>query len=190
MTTTAQQTALEKASIRVAYFIELHFVSGIIRLCNSGQSYVWGSHDWLGLGLLGKISPMEESAGVNSTAMTFTLNVTQYAILALAVGSVEDYRGQVAKLYFCPLDDQFRFIDTPELCWSGLMDTMVVSVDGEAGQIALKCETSVYGLKRRSPQRLNPAQHKQRHPGDTGLDYVTDLIARPQLWLSKKFQAA
>jgi hypothetical protein len=68
------------------------------------------------------------------------------------------------------------------------MDTVVVGVDGEQGKAILKCETSAYGLKRRPSLRLNAAQQKQKYPTDTGLDYLTDLIANPQLWLSKKFQ--
>jgi len=120
--------------------------------------------------------------------MMFGLNVTNVSLLALALGTVEDYRGRAAKLYFCPLDENGVLIDTPELCWRGIMDVMSIGVDGEEGQITLKCETSAYGIKRRASLRLNAAQQKQRYPTDTGFDYLTDLIANPQMWLSKKFQ--
>jgi hypothetical protein len=43
-------------------------------------------------------------------------------------------------------------------------------------------------LKRQPALRLNAAQQKKRYPTDTGFDYLTDLIANPQVWLSKKFQ--
>ncbi|MFA6121924.1 MAG: hypothetical protein WCT35_04925 [Sideroxydans sp.] len=188
MTTTAQQTALESPVARVVYFAELHFVSGTLRLCTALQTINWGGYDWLGMGLVGSISPVEEGAGLTSSALNFTLNIADASVLALALGTVEDYRGQPAKLYFCPLDEQFRLIDTPEICWRGIMDTVAVGVDGETGQVTLKCETSAYGIKRRQPLRLNSAQQKQRHPGDTGFDFLNDLLARPQLWLSKKFQ--
>ena len=68
------------------------------------------------------------------------------------------------------------------------MDLMAVAVEGEEGKVTLKCETSAYGLKRVPALRLNAAQHKKRHPNDTGLDYLTDLIASPTVWLSQKFQ--
>lgn len=188
MTTTAQQTALEKPVAREAWFVELQFAGGTVRVCSFGQTFTWGGYDWIGLGAVGRISPLDESAGVASSSMTFSLNVAQVSILALALGPVEDYRGLPAKLYFCPLDESGVLIDTPELCWRGLMDTMQVGVDGEEGQVALKCETSAYGLKRRPSLRLNAAQQKQRYPTDTGFDYLTDLIANPQMWLSRKFQ--
>lgn len=188
MTTSAQQTALEKPVVHAAWFVEFFFVSGTLRLCSYGATYTWGGYDWIGLGSLGKISPVDEASGVASSAMMFGLNVAQPSVLALAVGNVEDYRGQPAKLYFCPLDENGVLIDTPEICWAGLMDSMSVGIDGEEGQITLKCETSSYGLKRRPSMRLNAAQQKQRHPTDTGFDFLNNLIAQPQLWLSRKFQ--
>lgn len=188
MTTSAQQTALEKTKVNTAWFVELQFVSGTIRVCSYTQTFTWGGYDWSGLGSLGKISPVDESAGAGASAMMFGLNIAQTSLLALALGNVEDYRGQPAKLYFCPLDENGALIDTPEICWRGTMDTVSVGIDGEEGQIALKCETSAYGLKRRPSMRLNAAQQRQRQPGDSGFDFLNSLLANPQLWLSKKFQ--
>lgn len=189
MTTTAQQTALEKPVAGAAWFVELDFLNGTVRVCSYSQNYTWGGYEWLGLGSIGSISAVEESMGVSSSAMTFGLHVAQNTLLALAVGSVEQYRGRAAKLYFCPLNENGVLVDTPEICWRGVMDIMSVGIDGEEGQIALKCETSAYGLKRRSLHRLNAAQHKIKNPTDTGLDYLNDLIATPAVWLSKAFQA-
>jgi hypothetical protein len=186
-----QQAALEKAKVGVAVFLELQFVSGTLRLCNYTSTFTWGGNDWQGLGSLGSVSALDESAGVGSSAMTFGLNITSAALLAIGVGAVEDYRGQPAKLYFTPLDENdvpiFNDAGEPDQCWRGTMDVISTGVDGEDGQIVLKCETSAFGLKR-SSLRLNAAQQKQRYPTDTGFDYLTDLIANPQVWLSKKFQ--
>lgn len=188
MPTTDQQTSLEKPVCRTVYFVELSFASGVARASTAGNNFTWGGYDWIGLGGIGGISAVEESIGLASSKVDFTLNAAQSSLRALAVGPVEDYRGRSSKLYFCALDEQFRMIDTPELCWRGIMDTMTLGVDGESGRIALKCETSAYGLKRRPSLRLNAAQQKKQYPADTGFDYLTDLLAQPQLWLSKRFQ--
>lgn len=188
MTTLDQQAASEKSRADTAWFLELQFSSGTARLCSYTQTYPWGGYDWIGLGSVGSISAIEESAGIGSSPMMFGLNVAQASILELAVGPVEDYRGRPAKLYFCPLTEVGALIDTPERCWSGTMDVMTVGASGEEGQISLKCETSAFNLKRRSSARINDAQQRQRHPGDTGLQYLNDLIGKPQLWLSRKFQ--
>ena len=188
MTTVDQQAALERPKATVAYFVELHFAAGVSRICSYSNTFSWGGYDWIGLGLVGSISPVEETAGVASSAMTFGLDVVNSPMLAIAVGDVENYRGRSAKLYFCPLTENGVLIDEPEICWRGIMDTMIAGADGEEGQITLKCETSAYGIRRRQSLRLNAAQQKQRHPTDTGLDYLTDLIAKPQLWLTVRFQ--
>lgn len=187
--TAPQQTALEQPVARKAYFVELQFLSGTSYISTLGQTVTWGGHDWLGLGALGTISQVEESDGIASKPVNFTLNLAQPAWLSLAVGSVEEYRGRPAKMYMCPLDEGFVLIDTPVACWNGTMDTIAVGVNEEGdGQITLKGETAAFGLKRKSTLRMNAAQQKKKYPSDTGFDYLNTLIAEPQTWVSVAFQ--
>jgi hypothetical protein len=187
--TTDQQTELEKSVTRVVYFAEFHFASGTLYLSSAMQTITWGGHDWIGLGSIGAIGAVEEADSLDAKSLDFTLNVAQTSLLAEAVGNVDDYRGRTAKLYMCPLDEQFRLIDTPQRCWSGSMDQMSVGIDADGkGQIALRCETAAYGMKRRPALRINAAQQGKKYPNDTSFNYQNDLIARPQLWLSKNFQ--
>jgi hypothetical protein len=187
-TTVPQQAALEKAVVRVAYFAEFAFASGTLRVCNINQTVTWGGFDWSGLGQLGSISPVEESDGLNSSALNFTLNLAQPSLLAEAAGAVEDYRGKPAKLYMCPLDESYQLIDTPQICWRGTMDMVTLGIDGGSGSIVLKCETASYGLKRRPSLRMNASQQKQKYPTDRGFDYLADLLASPEKWVSILFQ--
>ena len=188
MTTAAQNAELAKPVVRVVYFVEFQFASGTSRLSTANIPLTWGGYEWSGLGTIGTISPIEESDGLESKSLNFTINAAQQAWLALSVGPVEEYRGRAAKMYMCPLDEAFRMVGTPEKCWAGVMDTLSVGVNDESGTITLRCETSAYGLKRRPAFRLNAAQHKKDHPTDTGLDYLNDLISNPAVWLSVKFQ--
>jgi hypothetical protein len=186
MTTAAQNAELAKPVTRVVYFCEFQFSSGTARLCNSNMDLGWGGYQWSGIGTLGEISQIEESDGLESRPLNFTINAAQPSWLALAVGPVEEYRGRDARVYMCPLDENFIMVGNPEQCWSGLMD--MLSVDFDSAKITLKCETSSYGLKRRPTFRLNAAQHKVKNPTDTGLDYLNDLISNPAVWLSANFQ--
>lgn len=189
---TDQQTALEQPVVRLVYFAEFHFLSGIVYVCSLNQTISWGGYDWIGLGQISSISAIEEKAGTSSAALNFQLNIAQAEWLSLAAGAVEEYRGRDAKLYACPLNTGFGLIDTPQICWRGTMDTMSPGITGKQGEatgvINLKCETSAHGLKRKSSLRLNAAQQKQRHPSDTGFDYLVDLLSAPAPWLSKRFQ--
>jgi hypothetical protein len=188
MLSDAQKTALSSPVARTVYFIELQFLGSTQYICSANQSIVWGGNTWLGLGTIGSISAIEESDGLESKPLTFTINAAQPTWLALAVGPVEQYRGRVAKMYFCPLDESYQMVGTPEICWRGIMSVISVGIEGEEGKIQLRCETSAYGLKRQSSLRMNPSQQRKKYPADAGFDYLPDLIANPQTWLSKKFQ--
>ena len=188
MTSTAQNTELAKPVTRIVYFVQFEFTTSTARMSTANFPITWGGNEWAGVGSIGSIGAVQESDGLESRPLAFTINAAQPSWLALAVGPVETYRGRPAKLFMCPLDESFQMVDTPVQCWAGLMDMVTVGIDGDSGSITLKCETSAYGLKRRPSLRLNAAQQKKTHPTDTGLDYLTSLIADPQVWLSKRFQ--
>lgn len=187
-TSAAQDTELAKSVTRTVYFVEFYFAGGTSRLCTANQALTWGGYTWSGVGSLGTIGTVEESDGLEAKALTFTINAAQSSWMALAIGSVDEYRGRAAKMYMCPLDESFVMVGTPVQCWSGLMDMVSVGLNENSGTITLKCETSAYGLKRRQPFRLNAAQQKKDNPTDTGFDYLNDLIAKPSVWLSARFQ--
>lgn len=190
--TSGQQDELEKPVTRIAYFVKFEFLTATVYLSSLQQTVTWGGHDWIGLGGIGGITPVDQKTGTASQALTFQLNMAASDLLAVGVGAVEEYRGRGATLYFCPLGEAFTLVDTPVVCWRGTMDTMVSSIEGgredAKGTISLKCETSAYGLKRRSNLRMNAAQQKQRYPNDTGFDFQTALIANPGTWISVRFQ--
>lgn len=185
-----QQTELEKPVTRVVYFVELQLSTGTQRISTFNQPITWGGYTWSGFGQLVNISQVQEEEGSEAKGIDLTIVAAESSWLALAIGPVEEYRGLPIKLYMCPLDNSFQLIGTPVQVWRGTMDMVVISVDenGEGG-VNIKCETSAFSLKRRPVFRINAAQQKQKYPTDTGFDYLTDLIANPQLWLSKKFQA-
>lgn len=188
MTTPSQNAELAKAVTRVVYFVEFQFLDFTARLSTTNFPITWGGFEWSGVGSIGTIGAVEESDGMESRPLNFTINAAQPAWLALAIGDAETYRGRPAKMYMCPLNESFQLVDTPVRCWAGVMDMVSVSINGDSGSITLKCETSAFGLKRRPSLRLNAAQQKKAHPTDTGFDYLTDLIANPSVWISKRFQ--
>lgn len=187
--TAPQQTELEKPVVRAAYFLELQFQGGTSRLCNFNQTITWGGYDWSGLGQVLSLGNVEAAEGADPRALSVTIAAAQSAWLAAAVGPVEEYRGRPAALYMAPLDENYKLVGTPVLAWRGIMDTVAIGIDGDEGSVQIKCETAAYALKRRPVYRINAAQHKLRYPGETGLDYLIDLLANPKLWLSRRFQA-
>lgn len=187
MTTTAQKAQYSKALVSIVYFVELRFRSGTQYVCSWNYSITWGGHDWLGLGTIGDISAAEESETVEPKSLTFGLS-SPSSYLYLAVGDVEEYRGRQVIVYIAPLDDNGAVIDTPEVCWRGVMEDMSVSANGNDGKIDLKAENAMAALARKKVLRMNSAQQKYFYPSDTSFDYLPDLISKPQQWLSRRFQ--
>lgn len=183
-----QQTALEAPVVRTIYFVEFDFLSATQRLSNSNLTVSWGGYEWTGLGNLGGVSAIEEEDGIDAKSLTFTLNAAIPANIALSAGDVREYRGRAVRMYMCPLDEQFRLVGEPIICWRGFMDIMSIGIEEDNSAIALKCETSAYSLKRKPALRMNAPQQKKKYPTDTGFDYLNGLISEPQTWLSKKFQ--
>lgn len=189
MTITAgQQAELERPAPKVAYFMELQFTTATQYLSTWNRDYTWNSQLWRGLGGLVSVTAISESESTVSNSLSFNLNAADPSWIALSVGDDAVYRRGLALLYMCPIGDDGLLVDTPELCWRGRMDTVAVAVNEDSGSISLKCETAAYAFKRRPTLRINASQQKKVYPTDTGFDYLEDLIAKPQLWLSKKFQ--
>lgn len=183
-----QQTELEKVTTRTVYFLELQFSGGTQRISTWNQPITWGGYTWSGLGQLIGMGNIDEGEGTEPKGISFKI-AAESSWLAAAIGPVEEYRGLPIKLYMCPLDESFVIVGTPVLCWRGVMDTVTIGIDGEEGAVEIKAETAALSLKRIPVYRVNSAQQKSRYPTDTGFDYLVDLIANPQLWLSKKFQS-
>jgi hypothetical protein len=183
-----QQSELERPAPKVVYLMELQFVGTPQYLSTWNRNFTWDSRLWVGLGGLVSIGRITESESVTSSALSFNLNAADLAWISLAVGNDAIYRNRLALLYMCPIGDDGSLVDTPQLCWRGRMDAVVVGVNGSTGSISVKCETAAYAFKRRPTLRINAVQHRKVYPTDTGLDYLTDLLAKPQTWLSKRFQ--
>lgn len=186
--TVNQDNAFASSFVNVVYFIEFQFKSATTYLSTANFNIDCGGHTWLGFGEAGAISDVQQTESMETSSVTFTLNIAQLEWLAIALGDVDEYRGKPVKLYMCPLTNNYQLIDTPVLLWKGYIDTMGAGVSGEEGSISLKCESSAYGLKRLPTYRMNKAQWAKYHPTDKGMQYIESLISDDFKWLTKRFQ--
>lgn len=184
-----QQTALEGRYFTIAVFLYLDFSGGIIRVSTWNHDLVWGSNTWTGLGKFVSISDAKESEKIETQPIDINLSIADSAILALAIGEAESYRGRAAYAYMCPMEDG-ALIGTPIQCWSGTMDIVTVSYGADGGgAISLRAKPTSDRLSRPSTFRVNHQLQQQLVLStDLGFEYQEDLIANPQLWLSRKFQ--
>jgi hypothetical protein len=182
---------LASQQVPTAYFMELDFLGGMIRLTTWSVSILWGGFTWTGLGAVVSLSKIATSERPQYPALDIGLSVQNPTILGLARGNVENYRGRDANLYRYILSDDNTYLGDPELGWAGEMSQVRIDTgDGrtKAASITLRCEQRGRAQRNSTSLRLVSAQQEQRFPGDTALRRKEELIAKPQLWLSKKFQ--
>jgi hypothetical protein len=181
----------------VAWLAELDFAAGMQRWCTAPGSITSGGYTWTGLGLFAGVGNLTEGADSAAEQITLSLSVVDPAMLALAMGQVEGYRGRAARLYLQLLDATCQPVGSPVKRWAGVMNKVQIerrpaepeSTQDGTGTINLLCTRSGMARARHSTGlRLTDAQQRARYPGDTGLQYVRTLIEQPARWLSKEFQ--
>lgn len=178
-----------------AWLIDLDFSGGMVYVTTAPVNVPYGGNTYIGLGNLATVSQVGESEDTSAEKITLGLSLANGAMLAAVMGDASTYRGRAAVLRLQLFSETFAPIGTPVKRWSGYMDPARITRgrSGDAGaptgRIEIPCTRS--GMARaRNYQGLRHthAQQQQRYPGDLGLQYMQDLIEKPALWLSKRFQ--
>jgi hypothetical protein len=180
----------------IAYLIELVFTTGTQRVTTAPQAVVSGGNTWTAVGAQADVSALSQSEDPSGERFTIGLTATNTAMLALALGAVDTYRGRPARVYVQLFDEQWQPAGAAVLCASGYMDKVQITrrrsppEGGDSvGRIEMLCSRAGMARARNNEGlRLTDAQQQQRYPGDTGLSRVQALLEAPGLWLSKRFQ--
>jgi len=177
----------------VCWLIEMDFSGGMVYATTAPVNVDYGGHTYTGLGNLVQVGGLSESENNSAEKLSVSVSVVDSTMLALVLVDANTYRGRSLTLRLQMLNEAFKPIGTPKQRWSGKMNPAKVTRGGAGGEnngrIELPC--SRYGMARaRNYQGLRHthAQQQLRFPGDLGLQYMQDLIEKPALWLSKKFQ--
>jgi len=184
------------AAVRGAHWlIEMDFTTGTERVTTAPLDITGGGNTYVGLGNLVEVAAVAESEDSSAAKLTIGITAANSAWLALAVGSVDTYRGQRVRLYLQLLDETFQPVGAMVRRWGGYMDKVQITRRnaeggaGGSGRIELQCSRAgMARLRKAQGLRHTHAQQLQRFPGDMGLEYMQTLIEQPSLWISKKFQ--
>lgn len=177
--TSAMETALADSHLRPAMFVELAFSSGTLYATNLPVTITWNGHDWLGLGNVSAISPVEEGESIQAYGLALTLSGINPALVSIALG--EHYQGRTAKVYFALLDEDLAIIADPLLVWRGRMDNMEIE-QGETFTIRLACEGRLADFDRPRVRRYNHEDQIAVYPSDRGFEYVPAMVEKTLSW--------
>ena len=121
-----------------------------------------------------QISGLEEVNDLTAKGATLTWSGLDSSILTYAL--TEDYQGRLGKVYWGVLENA----NVVEL-FSGYMDKMTVTDDGETSTITMTLESKLISLERANVRRYTDKSHKATITTE-GYSQSTDTIFK---WVSK-----
>lgn len=178
--TTAFKTAAAAGKVSPALIAALDFSSGFVRVWSGIGNLSWGGNTYTGIGDLGGVSPVQESAEVRSSGLEFTLNGIPSSMVTKILA--DGYRGRPAKLWLGLFDSSSALIADPLLLFSGRMDQCSLEDSGETASIKIAVESRLVDLQRPRERRYTDEDQQSLFAGDLGLEFVAGMQDKEILW--------
>lgn len=187
---------------------EMEFDTETLRMWNGVGTLTWDGNDFLGAGNLATISSIGETQGLEAKGLIVTLSGIPSSLLSVAFN--ERSRGRAFRLWLAAVDTSGgslllhgggrlllhgggtlllhgtsagnTLIADPYQCFTGIMDVMEITDDGETSVIRLSVENSLILGQRRKIGRLTAEDQKKTYPYDLGLDNINQLIDKEVVW--------
>jgi hypothetical protein len=178
-------SAVADPSVIGAHLVEMQFGSGTVRLTDLPYDIVWNGNTWTGLGHLGSIEPVRESAQSEATGLRFTLAGPIAAYLSLALQ--EQLQGDPVLLYIAFFDGNQQIIADPVLEWSGRADSMTIQDGDETSAISVSAESRYADFARPRIRRFSDADQQAVYPGDRFFQFLPQMVEKTISWPSRQF---
>lgn len=166
---------------------ELDFGSGFVRVNGSPASIWIAGNEFLGVGGLGAISAVEESAEMKSYGLTMTLSGVPRDIVATAL--TEAYQGRRVTVWEVFIDrTTWQPIADPTIVFRGRLSQMNVEL-GTLATVEVTIENRLVSWERPRLRRYTDEDQQRAHPGDVGLQFVSTTTEKNIVWPAKTFRA-
>lgn len=173
----AEKVLLSKA-VRYCFLAEVN--------SSVGPSYFWsgvGSLDydaksWIGLGILGRISGMGETAEIRTVETSYEMSGIDSENPELSKFLDQPIRGYLAKAWFALLDESYRIIPDPIQIDETILDTphTVDSKDGSSTLI-LNGQSAIFNYRRPKSLAITHEEQQANFPGSTGFSRIPTEVA-------------
>ena len=156
-----------------AMFVQFKFESGDLNLWTGYGDKTWDSKLFTGAGTFLGASPVEESQDLRATTVTFSLSGITSSIIASALSS--NYQGRDVYMWFAVMNSNGEIIGDPYELFSGRMDIISFSDDGNMADFAIKCESNAIDIRKAKERRYTPEDEKIDYQDDMGLDCIPKI---------------
>lgn len=172
-------TQLQAGAVEPALLYEGEFASGFIRLWSGLGPLSWNGYTWTGVGTLGGISDIEETAEIRASGVTVTLSGIPSDLIAAVLSDARHGRaGRVYLAFFLA----GSIVADPTLIFEGRLDVPSIDEGGDSASISITYESELMDLERARERRWTPEDQAIDYPDDKGFDYVASLQDAQIVW--------
>jgi hypothetical protein len=151
-----------------------------VRVWSGIGDMVYGGLVWKGVGTLGAISPIVETTQTQAQGITLQLSGVDTSLLAAAQQYLN--AGGQAEIHLGFIDPNGLLIDSPIMCYQGLIDQVSIDLGTKSSVITVAVENKLTQLQRARGTLFTDQDQRARHPNDGGLKYVSQLADKLVVW--------
>lgn len=163
-----------------ATFAFLDFQGGAVRVWDGVGSITWGGNTYVGLGYLGAISPIEESADTRANGIVLSVSGVPSSLIATVLG--DNYNRREVSVWIGALDAVGALVADPELAFTGKMNNVDFDKGEKSSVIRIHAESRLVDLLRPRERRYTHEHQQIDYPGDLGLEYMARAQSTPLQW--------
>ncbi len=178
------QAMSEGARVSVGRLFEFQFLSETLRFWDGVTDLTTlDGRVWQASGSVISVSGLEHRPNMGASPATFTMSGVQNELIAFAAGNQQQVVGRPCAVFLQFLNEDASPLDNPVAIWSGNMDTLSFNAGAGEQTITLSAE-SLFVTRTRAPYGYMTDRDQQaRWPGDTGMQFLPDLVNKTTSWL-------
>jgi hypothetical protein len=152
--------------------VQIVFRSQTVYAWSGPGPLVWNGNTFLGVGSLGKISPIQEGVGVQASGCTVELSGIDPILFNECMTDIQ--LGATARIWKGQWQNG-ALLGTPYQIFRGQVDQPHVHFDPDDMTISLALESRIVNLQRASGRRYTSADQRLQYPTDNGFSWIPQL---------------
>jgi hypothetical protein len=164
---------IEGKLVRPIIFAFLDFVDDPVYIWSGVGTVSWNGHSWLGVGNLGGISAVQETADTIAQNITLSLSGIPTEYLSDVIEAVK--QNTDVQVWFGFLADDNSIVADPYQVFRGHIDVPTITEGADTSTVSITCENPLIDLQRASGRRYTPDDQRIDYSTDKGFDYVAAI---------------
>lgn len=173
-------TQIQTGVVRPVLLFEGVFATGTLYAWTGVGSLSWNGQTWIGTGVLGTVSAIEETDQVRAAGIQVALDGIASANISLALQSCR--QGASGKVWLALLDSAGAIYGAPYLAFQGRLDVPVIDEAGDTATISISYESRLADLDKPRIRRYTDEDQRAEYPTDLGLQYIAQIQDKRITW--------